>query len=432
MQKVTRSRAVEDRPLARAIGTRLRAERLRQGLTQSTLAGERYTKAYISALENGLAKPSMAALNYLAGRLGIAATSLMAEEGSKWTRIEVDLRLAAGDWQSALDGYTALIEGDRDLNRAELLRGLAEAAARLDRGTEAVRAGSEAASLFDSRGRAVDAAWARYWEAFGLYELDQPADSRRILAGILDRLASGHMVEPDLHVRAIIALAMVESREDEPERALALLEQARGLVDGLDDRRRATFLFSLALSYREVGDLEAAITTANQSLSHFKAAAAELEVASLENELALVYLGLGNLERAREHVAAARATFERDGNDRWLAHVTETEAQIELASGAPERAADRAAAALRLARASGNRKAELSSLMSLARARSALGTEGALEPLEEAAALAREHGRRGQLQAILGELARVVADQGDLKRAFQLSQEALAAGRKRS
>jgi hypothetical protein len=70
--------------------------------------------------------------------------------------------------------------------------------------------------------------------------------------------------------------------------------------------------------------------------------------------------------------------------------------------------------------------------MSLARARSALGTDDAVEPLEEAAALAREHGRRGQLQAILGELARVVADQGDLQRAFQLSQEALAAGRERS
>jgi tetratricopeptide (TPR) repeat protein len=431
VQNVTRSRAAEDRPLARAIGARLRAERQRQSLTQSALAGERYTKAYISALENGLAKPSMAALNYLAGRLGIPATRLLTEEGSKWTRLEVDLRLASGDWQSAFDGYTALLEGVADTNRAELLRGLAEAAARLDRGNEAVRAGSEAASWFDAHGRAIDAAWARYWEAFGLYELDQPMDARRILSGLLDRLESGQIDEPDLHVRALIALAMVESREDEPERALALLEQARALVEGLDDRRRATFLFSLALSYREIGDLEAAITTANQSLSHFKAAAAELEVASLENELALVHLGLGSVERAREHAGAARATFERVGNDRWLAHVSETEAQIELAFGDPERAAEYAETALRLARATNNRKAEMSALMSLARARSALGAEGAIEPLEEAAALARKHGRRGQLQTVLGELARLVADQGDLKRAFELSQEALAAGRER-
>src|SRR3990170_8015864 len=94
-------RAVQDRPLAQAIGARLRVERRRRSLTQAALAGERYTKAYISALENGLAKPSMAALNYLAGRLGIPATRLLSEEGSTWTRLEVDVRLAAGDWQSA-------------------------------------------------------------------------------------------------------------------------------------------------------------------------------------------------------------------------------------------------------------------------------------------------------------------------------------------
>src|SRR3989304_364622 len=64
--------------------------------TRAALAGERYTKAYISALENGLAKPSMAALNYLAGRLGIPVTRLLADEASAWTRLEVDLRLAAG------------------------------------------------------------------------------------------------------------------------------------------------------------------------------------------------------------------------------------------------------------------------------------------------------------------------------------------------
>jgi hypothetical protein len=49
--------------------------------------------------------------------------------------------------------------------------------------------------------------------------------------------------------------------------------------------------------------------------------------------------------------------------------------------------------------------------------------------LEGAAAVARDHGRRAQLQMVLGELAQVVAEQGDLRRAFDLSQEALTAGR---
>lgn len=424
-------RAVQDRPLAQAIGARLRVERKRRGLTQSAVAGERYTKAYISALENGLAKPSMAAMNYLAGRLGIPTTRLLVEEGSTWTRLEVDLRLASGDWQAAHDGYTTLLESEVPAaTRAELLRGVAEAAARLDRGTDAVRSASEAAALFEGQGRPMDAAWARYWEAFGLYELEQSDESRRLLVGLLDRLADGRLVEPDLHVRSLIALAAVASRDDEPERALGYLEQARALADGLDERRRATFLFSLAVSYRELGDLEAATRTANQSLAHFQAAAAEREVASLENYLALIFLGLGNVDRARRHADVARAAFERTGDDRQLAHVLETDAQIELAAGSADRAIERAEEALALARATHNRKAELSALLTIARGRTALGDrEAAVAPLEEAAGLAREHGRRGQLQAVLSELAQVVADLGDMKRAFALSQEALGVGR---
>ena len=40
-------------------------------MTQQQLAEGRYTKAYISALEQGHAKPSMAALDFIAGRLGL-------------------------------------------------------------------------------------------------------------------------------------------------------------------------------------------------------------------------------------------------------------------------------------------------------------------------------------------------------------------------
>ena len=65
-----RSLAAEDRDLAEQIGVRLRAARLRAGLTQREVAEGRYTKAYVSALENGLIKPSMAALRFLAERLG--------------------------------------------------------------------------------------------------------------------------------------------------------------------------------------------------------------------------------------------------------------------------------------------------------------------------------------------------------------------------
>src|SRR5918999_5510526 len=93
----TRRRVVvDDSPLAHAIGTRIRRARTAAGLTQQQLAGERYTKAYISALENGLAKPSMAALNFLAPRLGSTASALLADPNPAWARVEADLGLPAG------------------------------------------------------------------------------------------------------------------------------------------------------------------------------------------------------------------------------------------------------------------------------------------------------------------------------------------------
>jgi tetratricopeptide (TPR) repeat protein len=401
-------------------------------MTQSALADGRYTKAYVSALENGVVKPSMAALTFFAGKLGVTVTSLLAEPDRQWTRIDADVRLASGDWQGAYDAYSDLLAAAGPTSRAELLRGLAEACSRLERGEEAVRAAAEAVALFDADGRHGDARWAMYWESSGLYELEQSDEARRILLAILADSTSGQPLEPDLHIRALIAIGVIESRDDEPERALAVLEEARSLVDGLDDRRRATFLYSLALSYREVGDFEAAISTATQSLAHFRAAADEVEVASIENELALVYLGLGSLDRARTHASEARQTFDRLGNQRWLAHVSDTEAQIELASGSVGSAIELADAAIRLARDTGDRKAEISALVSLARARRAQDDLPATRAaLEEAARIARLHTRRALLQSVLGELADVIAEEGDLKGALAVSQEALAVGRVR-
>src|SRR3954470_23485593 len=107
----TRRRVVvDDRPLAQAIGGRLRQARVAAGLTQQQLAGDRYTKAYISAPENGIAKPSMAALNYLAPRLGKSASEILSDPTRAWARLEADLALASGNWQAALDGYRLLVE----------------------------------------------------------------------------------------------------------------------------------------------------------------------------------------------------------------------------------------------------------------------------------------------------------------------------------
>src|SRR3990170_3450470 len=160
----------DDSALAHQIGDRIRAARKRAGLTQQQLAGDRYTKAYVSALETGIARPSMVALNHIAARLNLPASHFIDEAHPAWTRLEVDMRLAAGEWQAAADGYRALLEDlTDDSARADMLRGLAEALARLDQGKDAIAAASEAARLYGLASRPADAALARYWLAHRLF-----------------------------------------------------------------------------------------------------------------------------------------------------------------------------------------------------------------------------------------------------------------------
>ena len=49
------------------LGDKLRQARLDAGLTQRQLCGDRITRNMLSQIENGLARPSMQTLRYLAG-----------------------------------------------------------------------------------------------------------------------------------------------------------------------------------------------------------------------------------------------------------------------------------------------------------------------------------------------------------------------------
>src|SRR5690349_22657956 len=63
--------------LAVQLGERLRAVRLARGFTQSQLAGEHFSISYISAVERGRIRPSLAGLEWLAARLDISMIDLL-------------------------------------------------------------------------------------------------------------------------------------------------------------------------------------------------------------------------------------------------------------------------------------------------------------------------------------------------------------------
>lgn len=429
-RKVT---VVDNSALARRIGARIHKARLRANLTQGQLAEGRYTAAYISALERGLAKPSMAALAFIAERLGVPTEHFVADATNlKPLRLEADIALAAGEYRPAMDLYTQLLDRQPDSTaKAEIQLGMAEALCRMDRGPEAVPLAAAAAEFFRAAGKETQGALAQYWLAYGHYQQDNIEQAGSILADLRRRVGEGLDVAPDFRFRILTAMANVESRRGEDQRALSYLHEAESLTGELELRKRAIFLAGLAISYRESGDYEASITAGTQSLALHRAAHSAVDQATLSNNLALTYLKLGSLGRAAELAESAAGIAESEQERRLLAHIRETQAQIALARDDVSGARHFVDVALALADESGNAIAAASATQLLgALALRAGDVDGAVAAYGRAVDLMRGLDMPARLQEALGQLALLLSDEGDLAAANRLYAEALVIRRR--
>ena len=86
------------------VGSRVRALRVAAGLTQTALAGERFSKEYVSQIERGKTRPTADTVAWLAERLGVDAEYLLRGVSSD-VRTRVEAKLAQAE---------ALSESHRD------------------------------------------------------------------------------------------------------------------------------------------------------------------------------------------------------------------------------------------------------------------------------------------------------------------------------
>jgi transcriptional regulator with XRE-family HTH domain len=98
------------------LGARLRQLRLAAGLTQSELAGNRFSKEYVSQIERGKTRPTRETVEWLASRLGVDP-GFLREGVSGDERIRLETRLAQAE---------ALAESERFDEAAELYERLRE------------------------------------------------------------------------------------------------------------------------------------------------------------------------------------------------------------------------------------------------------------------------------------------------------------------
>jgi tetratricopeptide (TPR) repeat protein len=418
----TRRRVVVDqRELARAIGSRIRAARQTAGMTQLELAGDRYTKAYISALELGHAKPSMAALDYLAPRLGTTPDRLLTDETERWTRLEADLHLAAGRYDQALEAFHTLAARETDkTRRGELLLGAGEAAIRLRRFEEAAAVLQEAQRLLAAAGRTADLRRVTYWQSGVHSALDDPEMARHMLRSLLaDGPDAGD--DPGFDVRVRIALAQEEFVHGSLERARVYLEEAADTADLLDVRRRASYYDTLAKVRSAAGDHEAAVRAGTVALTLLREVGYEIQAASMENDMAMTFAAMGSMERAQDLATHSIATFERLEAWNDLAHAIDTLATIRLGVDDPGAALALADRALALEAEHGPQDEQVGARITRAKALQALGRA---EEAEAAWAIAVDVARRipsaSRRRRILAARAKELADQQRHAEAYEL------------
>ena len=96
------------------LGTRLRQLRVAAGLTQSELAGDRFSKEYMSQIERGKTRPTKETLSWIGERLGVDVSYL--ETGQSWDEY--------AEVEAAVTRAEAAVEGQQYEEALEALAGL--------------------------------------------------------------------------------------------------------------------------------------------------------------------------------------------------------------------------------------------------------------------------------------------------------------------
>lgn len=101
-------------PTGARLGERLRSLRVSAGMTQTQLAGERFSKEYISQIERGKTRPTESTVAWLAERLAVDP-SLLSSGISTDDRAQLEASLTRAEALSAAQQYDDAVEAYREI-----------------------------------------------------------------------------------------------------------------------------------------------------------------------------------------------------------------------------------------------------------------------------------------------------------------------------
>jgi tetratricopeptide (TPR) repeat protein len=342
------------------LGERLRTLRVNAGLTQTDLAGERFSKEYVSQIERGKTRPTQETIAWLAQRLGVdpgfLASGVSADERG---RIETSLARAEAlsekhDYAEALDEFDRIRPAVLGIASPELeVRVLAGEAWALMR-TGEVKQAMEL--LHRARAMTEDAVFSDVDRADILFRLGAcrlELSSIQTAIGLFNEaltLAEQSELPCDrLRAEILHRRARCYRRQRDYEAAREDLERALELSEALDDSRAlADVYFQASLTAERQGQWVLARKYAEQAKAQLEELAERATVGKVLNNLGGLNFLLGKPDDAIEQLTESFKMLLEHGSEADAARAVSSLAQVHLRTGQIEPAEKQARQALKL------------------------------------------------------------------------------------
>ncbi|HSC74131.1 MAG TPA: tetratricopeptide repeat protein [Gaiellaceae bacterium] len=342
------------------LGERLRQLRVAAGMTQTELAGDRFSKEYVSQIERGKTRPTPETIQWLSARLGVDA-GFLANGVSADERGRVDAALARADaLVGARRNDEALAEFER-IKPAVLATGLPELEVRALSGEATVRMRRveirDAIALLE-RARTLTESNAfsdvdRGDVLFRLGVARFKLNSVQSAIGLFDealKLAERSEIPSDYLRSNILAWrSRCYRRRRDFEAAREDVERALELAESLNDKRTAADVYFQAsiIADRE-GHWVLARSYAERAKAAYEDIADRNNLGRLLNNLGGINFLLGHQDEALALLKDSVRIALEVGNDDEAAHAVNGIAQVHLRTGDVARAEQQARYALQL------------------------------------------------------------------------------------
>jgi len=338
----------------------VRQLRVAAGLTQTDLAGERFSKEYVSQIERGKTRPTRETIEWLAAKLGADAGFL--ERGvSTDERSRVEGMLARAEALANAHRYDEAVEEIENSRTAVMATGAielearaisTEAWARMERGEvkPALQLLERCRTINDGPGFSdVDRAQVLFRMAVCRYHLSSIASAVSLFSESL-KLAEGSGLPCDLLRSEILGWrSRCYRRQRDLEAAREDVERALELAQSLDDHRTmANVYFQASLVSERMGHWVLARSYAERAKAYYEQLNDERNVGRLLNNLGGLNFQLGKPEKAVEDLKSAYTVLLDKGSDAEAANVVSSLAHVHLMTGQVESAEKEARHALEL------------------------------------------------------------------------------------